>query len=98
MDFSNVKQAAPEIDLQADAADKYNIYQSLEDQVSGGKTISKKEIESLEPEVQEFFSMMANGSYKMTGDAKLFYATVNELKLDGFLQAIDSINNQIDLL
>jgi len=28
--------------------------------------------------------MMANGSYKMTGDAKDFYETVNNLKLDGF--------------
>ena len=96
-DLSNVDQIA-EADLgeiQAEAADKYNIYQSLEDQVSSGKTISKKEMESLEPEVQEFFSMMANGSYKMTGDAKEFYEIVNNLKLDGFYQTVDTIDEKL---
>ena len=83
-------------EAQAAAADKYNIYQSLEDQISGGKTISKKEMESLEPEVQEFFSMMANGSYKMTGDAREFYETVNNLKLQGFHDTIDQIYNELE--
>jgi len=40
--------------------------------------------------------MMANGSYKMTGDAKQFYETVNSLKLDGFIQTIDAINGELE--
>ena len=92
-DFSNINNL-PQI--QGNVADQYNIYQSLEDQVSGGKTINAKELERLTPEVQEFFSMMANGSYKMTGNAKEFYETVNSLKLDGFKTALAQINSQID--
>lgn len=99
-DLSNVSNIANTDvgEIQAAAADKYNIYQSLEDQVAGGKTISKKELESLEPEVQEMFSMMANGSYKMTEDAQKFYDTVNNLKLDGFFQTLESAQNEIDKL
>ena len=89
-DFSNINNLSQ---IQGNAADQYNIYQSLEDQVSGGKTINAKELERLTPEVQEFFSMMANGSYKMTGNAKEFYETVNSLKLDGFKTALAQINS-----
>lgn len=92
-DFSNINNL-PQI--QGNAADQYNIYHSLEDQVSSGKTINAKELERLTPEVQEFFSMMANGSYKMTGNAKEFYETVNSLKLDGFKTALAQINSQIN--
>jgi len=77
-------QGASIEDLRASAAENYSIYQSLEDQVRSGKSISNKELETLAPEVQEMFSMMANGTYKMTADAKTFYETVNNLKLDGF--------------
>jgi hypothetical protein len=31
---------------------------------------------------------MANGQYKMTGDAKEFYDTVNNLSIEGFKQNI----------
>jgi len=82
--------------VQAAASDKYNIYQSLEDQVSGGKSISKKEMESLDPEIQDFFSMMANGTFKMTGDAEDFYNKVNSLKLDGFFETLDTINRELE--
>ena len=83
-------------EAQSTASDNYNIYQSLEEQVSGGKTISKSEFENLTPEIQQFFSVMANGSYKMTGDAKEFYDTVNSLKLDGFHEVINAIYQELD--
>jgi hypothetical protein len=41
---------------------------------------------------------MANGSYKMTGDAKTFYETVNAFKLDGFRNAIVSIEEEFTKL
>ena len=78
------------------ASDKYNIYQSLEDQVHGGKSISKKEVESLDPELQKYFDMMANGTFKMTGDAEEFYDKVNSLKLDGFFDTLDAVNRELD--
>ena len=76
------------------ASDKYNIYQSLEDQVRGGKSVSKKEVESLDPELQKYFDMMANGTFKMTGDAEEFYDKVNSLKLDGFFDTLDAVNRE----
>ena len=78
------------------ASDKYNIYQSLEDQVRGGKSVSKKEVESLDPELQKYFDMMANGTFKMTGDAEEFYDKVNSLKLDGFFDTLDAVNRELD--
>jgi len=98
IDLSNTAAAIaldPE-SVQAAASDQYNIYQSLEDQVRGGKSISKKEMESLDPEIQEFFSMMANGTFKMTGDAEEFYNRVNSLKLDGFFETLDTINRELE--
>lgn len=98
IDLSNTAAAIaldPEA-VQAAASDQYNIYQSLEDQVRGGKSISKKEMESLDPEIQEFFSMMANGTFKMTGDAEEFYNRVNSLKLDGFFETLDTINRELE--
>lgn len=97
LDFSNFRNItdADLSEIQQAAADQYNIYQSVQDQVSSGKTISSKELQSLDPELQQFFSMMANGSYKMTGDAREFYETVNNLKLDGFYQTIDAIDERL---
>ena len=96
IDLSNTANALDPKSAQAAASDKYNIYQSLEDQVSGGKSISSKEMESLDPEIQDFFSMMANGTYKMTGDAEDFYNKVNNLKLEGFYETLDAINRKIE--
>ena len=39
--------------------------------------------------------MMADGSYKLTGNAEEFYATVNNLKLDGFYKAIGQVNDEL---
>ena len=35
--------------------------------------------------------MMANGTYKMTGDAEEFYQTINRFKLEGFWDTLDAI-------
>jgi len=53
-------------------------------------------MESLDPEIQDFFSMMANGTFKMTGDAEDFYNKVNSLKLDGFFETLDTINRELE--
>lgn len=100
IDFNNVEGLTNNnIDqISQSAAENYNIYQSLEDQVRNGKSISKKQYDSLDPEIQEYFSMMANGSYKMTQDAKKFYETINNLKLDGFFKTAQAINQEFDKL
>jgi len=99
MDFSNVEvlsQGNSISDIYTNASDQYNKYQSLEEQVRGGKTISPKEFKDLDPSIQDFFSQMANGTYKMTGDAQTFYNTVNNLKLDGFYNTIIAINKELE--
>lgn len=82
--------------LQDQATEGYNLYQSLEDQVKGGKNISKSEYQNLPEQVQEYFSRLANGTYKMKGDAEQFYNLINNLKTEGFKNAIDQIQNKLD--
>ena len=99
-DLSNLKPVTdPEAALESATA-QYDLYSSLSDQIAGSKkqTISKKEYETLAPEVQEFFSLMANGQYKMTGDAKEFYDTVNNLSLDGFKKNIAELEGSTERL
>ena len=99
-DLSNLKPVTdPEAALESATA-QYDLYSSLSDQIAGSKkqTISKKEYETLAPEVQEFFSLMANGQYKMTGDAKEFYDTVNNLSLDGFKKNIAELEGSNERL
>ena len=80
------------------ATNQYSKYQSLEDQVRSGKTISKSEFEDLTPELAKYFTQMANGTRKMTGDAEQFYAKVNALKLQGFYKNMDSLNQRIETM
>ena len=99
-DLSNLKPVTdPEAALDSATA-QYDLYSSLSDQIASSKkqTISKKEYETLAPEVQEFFSIMANGQYKMTGDAKEFYDTVNNLSLDGFKKNIAELEGSTERL
>ena len=72
------------------------MYQSIESQVNEGKTISSDKLDALDPEIQKFFSMMADGTYKMTGDAEEFYEKVNNLKFEGFYSNLDNINRKIE--
>ena len=82
--------------LQDKATQDYHVYQSLEDQVKSGKSISKSEYQNLPEQVQEYFSRLANGTYKMKGDAEQFYNLINNLKTDGFKNALDQIQNKLD--
>ncbi|MEE3324401.1 MAG: hypothetical protein VZR33_03625 [Methanosphaera sp.] len=94
-DLSNLQVLTdPDAALES-ASSQYDLYSSLSDKISSSKkqTISSKEYETLAPEVQEYFSMMANGQYKMTGDAKEFYDTVNNLSIEGFKKNIADLEN-----
>ena len=97
-DLSNINFGGDIDAMQTAASERYTLYQSLQDQISSGKNISKKELESLNPELQEFFSMMANGSFKMTGNAKEFYNIVNSFKLEGFYDTLNQIGNKINFI
>lgn len=83
-----------------EAENQYNQYSSLAAQIKDSKkqTISKKEFESLDEETQKFFDRMANGTYKMTGDAEEFYETVNNKSLEGFKQNIEDLQGSSERL
>ncbi len=98
--IKGIPQEIPDINpasLQQSAFDNYATYQSLEQQVKSGKTISKSEFQSLDDSLKTFFNRMANGTYKMQGDAQEFYAKVNSLKMEGLdnnlKYAQDRLNN-----
>ena len=106
LDFSNVSEGLSIDKIKQDkqaASDRYVLLQSLQDQVSSGKSISKSEFKNISEQVpqgnwDQYFTMQANGTYKMTQDAKTFYNTVNSLKLDGFFSTIDDLQQQMSRL
>ena len=98
--IKGIPQEIPDINpasLPQSAFDNYAMYQSLEQQIKSGKTISKTEFQSLDDSLKIFFNRMANGTYKMQGDAQEFYAKVNSLKMEGLdnnlKYAQDRLNN-----
>jgi len=42
--------------------------------------------------------MVTDGTYKMVGDAESFYNEVNNLKLDGFYEALSGIDAGLETL
>ena len=83
------------------ASESYAFLQSLEDQVKSGKTIGSKELKELterfpQLQIQKYFTMMANGQYKMTEDAKTFYNAIDSLKISKFYDVINDINGAIE--
>ena len=98
--IKGIPQEIPDINpasLPQSAFDNYAMYQSLEQQIKSGKTISKTEFQSLDDSLKIFFNRMANGTYKMQGDAQEFYTKVNSLKMEGLdnnlKYAQDRLNN-----
>ena len=94
-DLSNVKDVTGIEQAQATAMQNYNVYTSVQDSVKNGKRIKSEEYQKLDPEAQSFFSIMADGTYKMTGDAQDFYELINNLKIKGFEDTISQINTQL---
>jgi len=45
--------------------------------------------------LQSYFKIAGDGTYKLVGNAKEFYETVNSLKLDGFHAAMGEIENRL---
>ena len=83
--------------MQQGAEGNYTTAVSVQQAVSSGKTISKEALESItavNEKFQQFFSKTADGTYKMTGDAKTFYEMINNMKLDGFSEALAQIEYQ----
>ena len=78
------------------ASDIYVKYQEIEDKIKSGKNLSKKEFGELIPELQEYFTQLANGTYKLTGDAQEFYKIVDQYKFQDYNQAYQVSQAKID--
>lgn len=63
-----------------------------------GETIDKNTYNALSEEAQSYFSLTANGLYKLIGDAEQFYNIVNKESVQGFSDAINDTYGQLESL
>ena len=61
----------------AAVTEKYNNLQSLRSDVLDGKNISSENYDALDEDLQEFFEIAADGTYKMTGNVRDFYDAID---------------------
>ena len=82
------------------AIEQFNLYNSLSEQIAGSKkaTISGKEFQKLSDEIQQFFTLTANGTYKLTGDAIEFYDAVQGKSLQQFKNNLQSLYSEQERL
>ena len=70
------------------AANKYKTLSEIVDSLKSGDTITAEQFKELGPGMEDYFMRMADGTYKLIGDAEAFYAAVNEQQLEGFENTI----------
>ena len=79
------------------AADIYKTAHEIIDDLKTGDTISSEDYENLKTmgiNMSDYFVQMADGSYKLTADAKEFYDVVNAKTLEQFQNNIDALRGQ----
>ena len=98
---ANVQHTADMLDVNPDAliqsaATRYQTYQDVEDKVKSGKGLSKTEFESIDnPEIQKYFRLAANNTYKLQGSIQDFTNAVDSIKIQGFVDNVDLINRDL---
>lgn len=104
IDLSNISNVSEfTVGSNEAATDIYTFFNSLKNQVKSGKSISSKEINDRLPQygasqLKQYFTMMANGQYQMTGDAKQFYEVVTSFELSGFFDRMNSLIKEAERL
>ena len=79
------------------AADIYKTAHDIIDDLKTGVTISSEDYDNLKTmgiNMSDYFVQMADGSYKLTADAKEFYDVVNAKTLEQFQNNIDALRGQ----
>jgi len=79
------------------AADIYKTAHEIIDDLKTGDTISSEDYDNLKTmgiNMSDYFVQMADGSYKLTADAKEFYDVVNAKTLEQFQNNIDALRGQ----
>lgn len=74
------------------ASAQFNFYSGLEEK------INPEDYAKLDSYIQQFYSMATDGMYKLTGNAKEFQEAVDRIKLGGFEDNINQLNQAISKL
>lgn len=75
------------------ATTKYSSLQKAKEYVEDGKSLDKEDFDLLSNEVKQFYTLMADGTYKMTGDAREFYKVVKQQEQQGFRDILEKSAN-----
>ena len=75
-----------------EATENYSLYNGLDP----NKNLKAEDYEKLDQDIQRYYALMADGTYKMIGDALSFYDAIKEKKIEPFIQNLNSINQTID--
>ena len=80
-----------------DATERYKALHEVINDLENGATITQEQYDALGGDIYEsFFLKMADGTYKLTTDAKTFYDVVNEQSIDSFKQNIELISDVLN--
>lgn len=75
------------------ATTKYSSLQKAKEYVEDDKSLDKDDFDLLSNEVKQFYTLMADGTYKMTGDAREFYKVIKEQEQQGFRDILEKSAN-----
>ena len=92
------QQVKPPEHFLKQASDQYNAYQKVIDAVQSGKTIAEDAYADLDEKAKTYFDYMADGTYKMTGDAKEFYDYIKKQQMQEYLNKLKDLYAQQALL
>ena len=75
------------------ATKTYSGLQAAKNAAEKDSTLDAEVFQELNPELKQFFSLMADGTYKMTGEAEDFYKVVSQLEQQGFRDILEKSAN-----
>lgn len=75
------------------ATSQYAALHKIVDGLKFGDTISAEDMSALGDEFKSYFMLMADGTYKLVGDAEEFYSAVQNKSMQGFVDIVAQTNN-----
>ncbi len=92
--FIELMQQAGEVSLET-AQQLYAALHEIAKDLETGETITAEEFDALGPGYDHFFMTMADGTYKLIGDAEEFYDAVNKQSLEPFEKNLEHYKSEI---
>ena len=92
--FVELMQQAGAVSLET-AQLLYAALHEIAEELETGETITAEEFDALGPGYDQFFMNMADGTYKLIGDAEEFYDAVNKQSLEPFEKNLEHYKNEI---